>query len=72
MTKHEETEQRVADIAEELKEMHEEKLKLSEVQYRLWARMLVTKVPFQQRDSTPSSYDHGQYSTSPDVSEEGH
>ena len=44
MTKREETEQRVAEIAEELKEMHEEELKLSEVQYRLWARMLVTGV----------------------------
>ncbi|MCG8621440.1 MAG: hypothetical protein MJE68_05485, partial [Proteobacteria bacterium] len=38
MTKREETEQRVVEIAEELKEMHENSLKLSEVQYRLWAR----------------------------------
>ena len=44
MSKHEETEQRVAEVAEELKEMHEDKLKLSEVQFRLWARMLVTGV----------------------------
>ena len=43
-TKREETEQRVAEIADELKEQHEEKLKLSEVQYHLWARMLVTGV----------------------------
>ena len=32
------------EIAEELKELHEHKLELSEVQYRLWARMLVTGV----------------------------
>ena len=44
MTKREETEQRVVEIAEELREMHENSLKLSEVQYRLWARMLVTGV----------------------------
>ena len=43
-TKREETEDRVAKIAEELKQLHEDKLKLSEVQYRLWARMLVTGV----------------------------
>ena len=43
-SKREETEQRVVDIAEELKELHEDNLKLSEVQYRLWARMLVTGV----------------------------
>jgi hypothetical protein len=42
MTKHEETEQRVLEIAEELREMHENSLKLGEVHYRLWARMLVT------------------------------
>ena len=34
-SKREETEQRVVEIAEELKEMHEDKLKLSEVQFRL-------------------------------------
>ena len=44
MTKREETEQRVVEIAEELREMHENSLKLSEVQYHLWARMLVTGV----------------------------
>lgn len=38
MTKREETEQRVIDMAKELKEMHKEKMNLSEVQYRLWAR----------------------------------
>ena len=43
-SKREENEQRVAEIADELKERHEENLKLSEVQYRLWARMLVTGV----------------------------
>ena len=42
MTKRKETQQCVLDIAEELKEMHEDsELKLKEVQYRLWARMLV-------------------------------
>ena len=42
MTKREETQQRVLDIVEELKEIHEDsELKLKEVQYRLWARMLV-------------------------------
>ena len=44
MTKCEETEQRVVEIIEELRGMHESSLKLSEVQYRLWARMLVTGV----------------------------
>jgi hypothetical protein len=44
MTKREETEQRVVETAEELREMHENSLELSEVQYRLWARMLVTRV----------------------------
>ena len=44
MTKHEEREQRVLEIAEELREMHENSLKLSEAQYRLWVRMLVTGV----------------------------
>ena len=43
-SKREETEQRVVETAEELREMHEDKLKLSEVQFRLWARMLVTGV----------------------------
>lgn len=43
-SKREENEQRVAEIADELKEQHEKKLKLNEVQYRLWARMLVTGV----------------------------
>ena len=43
-SKREEAEQRVVEIAEELKELHEDKLKLSEVQYRLWARMLVTGI----------------------------
>ena len=41
-SKREEAEQHIVEIAEELKELHEDKLKLSEVQYRLWARMLVT------------------------------
>ena len=37
MTKREEMEQSVLDIAEELGEMHEDsELKLNEVQYRLW------------------------------------
>lgn len=44
MSKREETEQRVVEMADELKEMHEGKLELSEVQFRLWARMLVTGV----------------------------
>ena len=44
MTKREETERRVVEIAEDLREMHENSLKLSEAQYRLWARMLVTGV----------------------------
>ena len=43
-SKREEAEQRVVEIAEELKELHENKLQLSEVQYSLWARMLVTGV----------------------------
>ena len=41
MTKREETEQCVVEIAEELREMHENSLKLSEVQYCSWAQMLV-------------------------------
>ena len=40
----EEAEERVVEIAEELRQLHENNLKLSEVQYRLWARMLVTGV----------------------------
>ena len=43
-SKREETEQRVIEIADELKQLHQDKLELSEVQYRLWARMLVTGV----------------------------
>ena len=37
MTKREETEQRVVEVAEELKEVHKDKRNLSEVQYHLWA-----------------------------------
>ena len=46
VSKREETEQRVLEIAEELEEMHEDDntLNFSEVQYRLWARMIVTGV----------------------------
>ena len=69
MTKHEETEQRVAEIAEELKEMHEEELKLSEVQYRLWAQMLVTGV--QSSKETPPQVPMITGST-PRHQEEGH
>ena len=52
MTKREETEQRVLDVAEELKDMHRDKMNLSEVQYRLWARMLVTGV-HSSKDNPP-------------------
>ena len=52
VTKREETEQRVLDMAEELKEMHKEKMTLSEVQYRLWARMLVTGI-HSSKDNPP-------------------
>ena len=46
VSKREETEQHVLEIAEELEEMNEDDdtLNLSEVQYRLWARMIVTGV----------------------------
>ena len=40
-----ESEQCVVEIADESKQLHQDKLKLSEVQYRLWAQMLVTGVP---------------------------
>lgn len=40
-TRREEKEERVAALAEELGEMHEGKYNFSELQYRLWARMIV-------------------------------
>ena len=50
--KREETEQRGLDMTEELKGMHKEKMTLSEVQYRLWARMLVTGI-HSSKDNPP-------------------
>ena len=44
VTKREEKEQRVEDLAKELQELHGDKLELSETQYRLWARMVVTGI----------------------------
>ena len=43
-TKREEVEQHVEDLAKELKELHGDKLELTNTQYRLWARMIVTGV----------------------------
>ena len=43
-TKREEVEQRVEDLAKELEELHGDKLELTDTQYRLWARMIVTGV----------------------------
>ena len=44
VTKREEKEQRVEDLAKELQELHEDKLELNDTQYRLWARMIVTGI----------------------------
>ena len=43
-TKRQEKENRVVEIAEELKERHSDKLQLSEAQFRLWARLYVSGV----------------------------
>ena len=40
VTKHKEKEQHVEDLAKELQEQYEDKLQLSDTQYRLWARMI--------------------------------
>lgn len=43
-TKREEKEQHVEDLAKELQELHGDKLELSDTQYRLWARMIITGI----------------------------
>ena len=43
-TKRQDKENRVVDIAEELKEKHGDELQLSEAQFRLWARLYVSGV----------------------------
>ena len=44
MTSEREETERVVEIADELQQLHQDKLELSEMQYRLWAQMLVTGV----------------------------
>ena len=43
-TKREEKKSRVAEVANDLKEQHQDRLKLSDPQFRLWARMYVSGV----------------------------
>lgn len=51
VTKREEKEQKVEELAKELKERNES-MELSEVQYRLWARMIITGV-HSDKDTPP-------------------
>ena len=52
VTKREEKEQKVEELAKELKERNEELMELSEVQYRLWARIIITGV-HSDKDTPP-------------------
>ena len=48
----EDQESKVEELATELQEMHEDNLQLSELHYRLWARMIVTGV-YLKKDTPP-------------------
>ena len=52
LSKREEKELEVEELAKELKELNEERLDLSEVQYRLWARMITTGI-HSSKDTPP-------------------
>ena len=52
-TKREEKESRVAELANDLKEQNQDKLKLSDPHFRLWARMYVFGV-YDSLDDTPN------------------
>lgn len=52
LSKREEKEQKVDDLTEELKDLNKDKLDLSEVQYRLWARMISTGI-HSSKDTPP-------------------
>lgn len=52
LSKREEKEKQVEQLAEELKELNESKLDLTEVQYRLWARMISTGI-HSSKDTPP-------------------
>ena len=52
LSKREEKELEVEELAKELEELNEERLDLSEVQYRLWARMITTGI-HSSKDTPP-------------------
>ena len=56
-TKREEVEQRVEDLAKELKDLHGDKLELTDTQYCLSARMFVTGV-HASKDTLPQVPDY--------------